>query len=72
MYVVNKADRDGADQVRRDLRSMIALADRPDDGWKPPIVATITTIAISARLTCAAWAVATVYPLPLGALPAPS
>ncbi|MDN4174344.1 methylmalonyl Co-A mutase-associated GTPase MeaB [Nocardioides sp. SOB77] len=41
VYVVNKADRDGADQVRRDLRSMIALADRPDDGWKPPIVKTV-------------------------------
>ena len=25
LYVVNKADRDGADQVRRDLRSMLAL-----------------------------------------------
>ena len=25
IYVVNKADRDGADQLRRDLRSMIAL-----------------------------------------------
>ncbi|MBC9733145.1 methylmalonyl Co-A mutase-associated GTPase MeaB [Nocardioides marmotae] len=41
VYVVNKADRDGADQVRRDLRSMIALADRPDDGWTPPILATV-------------------------------
>ncbi|HEY0125589.1 MAG TPA: hypothetical protein VGB58_00470, partial [Blastococcus sp.] len=28
VYVVNKADRDGADQVRRDLRNMLALADR--------------------------------------------
>ena len=28
VYVVNKADRDGADQVRRDLRSMIALGER--------------------------------------------
>jgi LAO/AO transport system kinase len=41
LYVVNKADRDGADQVRRDLRSMIALADRSDDAWKPPIVKTV-------------------------------
>ncbi len=29
LYVINKADRDGADQVRRDLRSMLALAERP-------------------------------------------
>jgi LAO/AO transport system kinase len=44
VYVVNKADRDGADAVRRDLRNMIALADRggePGDQWKPPIVKTV-------------------------------
>jgi LAO/AO transport system kinase len=41
VYVVNKADRDGADQVRRDLRNMLALADRTDDAWKPPIVQTV-------------------------------
>jgi len=38
VYVVNKADRDGAEQVRRELRSTIALGDRPGGGWKPPIV----------------------------------
>ncbi|MGI8524266.1 MAG: methylmalonyl Co-A mutase-associated GTPase MeaB [Nocardioides sp.] len=41
LYVVNKADRDGADQVRRDLRSMLALAERTEGAWKPPIVKTI-------------------------------
>ncbi|HET6699626.1 MAG TPA: methylmalonyl Co-A mutase-associated GTPase MeaB [Nocardioidaceae bacterium] len=43
LYVVNKADRDGADQVRRDLRSMIALAERDEseDYWKPPITKTV-------------------------------
>jgi len=41
LYVVNKADRDGADQVRRDLRSMLALADRAEGAWKPPIVKTV-------------------------------
>jgi LAO/AO transport system kinase len=41
IYVVNKADRDGADQVRRDLRTMLALADRDDTDWKPPIVKTM-------------------------------
>jgi LAO/AO transport system kinase len=38
VYVVNKADRDGAEQVRRELRSTIALGDRPEGGWKPPVV----------------------------------
>jgi LAO/AO transport system kinase len=41
VYVVNKADRDGAEQVRRELRSTIALGDRPEAGWRPPIVLTV-------------------------------
>ena len=41
LYVVNKADRDGADQVRRDLRTMIALAERPNGAWTPPILKTV-------------------------------
>ena len=41
VYVVNKADRDGAEQVRRELRTMISLAERPEGSWKPPIVLTV-------------------------------
>jgi LAO/AO transport system kinase len=41
VYVVNKADRDGADRVRRDLRGMLRLADRPDDAWAPPVLPTV-------------------------------
>lgn len=41
VYVVNKADRDGARQVRRELRAMLSLTDRPDAAWKPPIVLTV-------------------------------
>src|SRR5829696_10241966 len=41
LYVVNKADRDGADQVRRDLRSMLARAERPEGAWRPPVLATV-------------------------------
>ena len=43
VYVINKADRDGADQVRRELRSMIGLAERPEGGWKPEIVKTVAS-----------------------------
>jgi LAO/AO transport system kinase len=43
LYVVNKADREGADQVRRDLRSMLALAERPEGAWRPPIVKTVAS-----------------------------
>jgi LAO/AO transport system kinase len=41
VFVVNKADRDGAQQTIRDLRNMIALA--VPEGWKPPIVPTVAT-----------------------------
>ncbi len=41
LYVINKADRDGADQLRRELRSMLALAERPEGAWKPDIVKTV-------------------------------
>jgi LAO/AO transport system kinase len=40
VYVVNKADRDGADQVRRDLKNMLRLSARPADAWQPPVLAT--------------------------------
>ncbi|MGH3347993.1 MAG: methylmalonyl Co-A mutase-associated GTPase MeaB [Nocardioides sp.] len=43
LYVINKADRAGADQVRRELRSMLALADHPEGGWRPPIVKTVAS-----------------------------
>ncbi|MDQ3416264.1 MAG: methylmalonyl Co-A mutase-associated GTPase MeaB [Actinomycetota bacterium] len=41
VYVVNKADRDGATQVARDLRAMLALSERTEGGWIPPIVKTV-------------------------------
>src|SRR5213076_3126720 len=37
VYVVNKADRDGADTLRRELRSMLSLAERVEGDWRPPI-----------------------------------
>jgi LAO/AO transport system kinase len=45
LYVINKSDRDGADAVRRDLRSMLALAERPEGAWRPPIVKTVASRA---------------------------
>jgi LAO/AO transport system kinase len=43
VFVVNKADRDGVDQVVRDLRGMLGLGGRRSDAgaWRPPIVKTI-------------------------------
>lgn len=40
VYVINKADRDGADQVLRDLRSVLNLGAQ-NGQWRPPIVKTV-------------------------------
>lgn len=43
IYVVNKADRDGVQTVTRDLRSMLALAERAEGAWTPPILKTVAS-----------------------------
>src|SRR3954462_9809689 len=45
VYVVNKADRDGADSTVRDLRHMLGLGERrgPGDGRRPVVRAVATT-----------------------------
>lgn len=40
IFVINKADREGADRVEREIRAMQSLATRHDD-WVPPIVKTV-------------------------------
>ena len=47
VFVVNKADRDGADQVARDLRYMQSLGGRHSaaGAWRPPIVKTVAARA---------------------------
>jgi len=45
VYVINKADRDGANQVRRELRTMLGMADQLEGDWRPPIVLTVATKA---------------------------
>ena len=41
VFVVNKADRDGVHETRRDLESMLSLAATRE--WRPPIVDTVAT-----------------------------
>ena len=42
LFVVNKADRDGADATVRDIRHMISLGDRTEPHlWRPPVVKTV-------------------------------
>lgn len=44
VFVVNKADREGASTVVRHLRSMLSLGDRHDAaGWEVPIVQTVAS-----------------------------
>ncbi|HWR35969.1 MAG TPA: methylmalonyl Co-A mutase-associated GTPase MeaB [Clostridia bacterium] len=40
IFVINKADRDGADRVEREIKAMQSLAPRTDN-WTPPVVKTI-------------------------------
>jgi LAO/AO transport system kinase len=41
VFVVNKADRPGVDDTRRDLEHMLDLS--PPSAWRPPIVETVAT-----------------------------
>ena len=42
VFVVNKADRDGADATARELNHMLALGERREPGdWRPPIIKTV-------------------------------
>jgi LAO/AO transport system kinase len=38
IFVVNKADRDGADMTYRDIQGMIALGERGPGDWRPQVV----------------------------------
>jgi LAO/AO transport system kinase len=42
IFVINKADRPGAERVERELRGMQSLASRKDN-WTPPIVKTVAS-----------------------------
>ena len=43
VFVINKADRKGVEETRRDLMQMLDLSDLPHDAWRPPIVDTVAT-----------------------------
>jgi LAO/AO transport system kinase len=42
IFVINKSDRDGAEHVEREIRTLQSLAMR-HDGWTPPIVKTVAS-----------------------------
>ncbi len=44
VFVVNKADRDGADAIRREIESMLALGTPPEgSSWRPPVLLTVAS-----------------------------
>jgi LAO/AO transport system kinase len=43
VFVINKADRKGVDETRRDLEQMLDLSDLPHDAWRPPILSVVAT-----------------------------
>ncbi len=43
IFVVNKADREGADKTQRQLQMMLQLGDAPGEGWDIPIILTVAT-----------------------------
>jgi LAO/AO transport system kinase len=43
VFVVNKADRDGADSTVRELRNMVALGSRTAGAWDPPVVKAVAS-----------------------------
>ncbi len=42
IFVLNKADREGADRLEEQLHAMLSLA-MPRDGWHPPVIRTVAT-----------------------------
>ena len=41
IFVINKADRKGVAETRRDIEGMLELTDMAHDAWCPPIIATV-------------------------------
>ena len=43
IFVINKSDRQGAEETRRDLEQMLDLSDLAHGSWRPPIISTVAT-----------------------------
>jgi LAO/AO transport system kinase len=53
IFVINKSDRDGAENVEREIRTLQSLAMR-SDGWTPPIVKTVASQGVGIEKLAAA------------------
>ena len=45
VFVINKADRPGVNDTRRDLETMLEMSELRSDEWRPPIVCTVAARA---------------------------
>jgi LAO/AO transport system kinase len=52
IFVINKADRKGVEETRRDLEQMLELSELADDAWHPPI---LPVVAISDQGVAEYW-----------------
>ncbi|MBN8550860.1 MAG: methylmalonyl Co-A mutase-associated GTPase MeaB [Deltaproteobacteria bacterium] len=43
LFIINKADREGADSLHKDIRVLLSLSEDKPGSWKPPIVQTVAT-----------------------------
>ena len=43
VFVVNKADREGADRTAASIESMLSLEQWPAEAWRPPVLRTVAT-----------------------------
>ncbi len=43
LFVINKADREGADILHKDLRTLLSLVENKKEDWEPPILRTVAT-----------------------------
>ncbi len=52
IFVVNKADRDGADKARREIETMISMGSYEEGEWEPPVVSTVAATDTGTVLLC--------------------
>jgi LAO/AO transport system kinase len=43
IFVVNKADREGADRTAASIETMLSLETWPEEAWRPPVLRTVAT-----------------------------
>jgi LAO/AO transport system kinase len=52
IFVINKADRDGADKTRREIETMISMGTYEKGDWVPPVVSTVATTDVGTGTLC--------------------